>query len=116
MRLSTYQLNRTMKIEDKYWEVVCYRHLKEIYKTSINTKHISEKGLKTFIETLMAKYALSDDEIVEQYLRIPFKKPKKYIHISRTSEFIHEQLHITFMTQIADISILANLKTKKDLT
>ena len=104
-----------MEIEDKYWEVVCCRHLKTIYKTSINTKHISEKGLKSLIETLMAKYVLSDDEIVEEYLRIPFKKPIKYVQISRTSEFINEQLHITFMTQIADISILAYLKTKTNL-
>ena len=60
-----------------------------------------------FIRILMSKYALSDTEILEQHLRIPFKKPKDYINIQRTNNKLGEAISINFSTQIADIYVSA---------
>jgi hypothetical protein len=98
-----------MNPENKYWKIECSRHLAIIFQTRVNTKHLSEKKLIEFIRILMSKYALSDDEILEQQLRIPFKKPKNYINIKRTNNKLGEPLNIDFSTQIADIYVSVSL-------
>lgn len=94
-----------MSSTEKYWNIECAKHLKTIYKTKVNTKHLSEKMLKEFMKVLMSKYALSDDEILEQHLRVPFQTPRNYINISRTNNELGKPLSINFSAQIADISI-----------
>jgi hypothetical protein len=49
------------EIEEKYWKVLCTQHLEAIFQTTINIRHITEKKLMEFIETLMAKYALLNE-------------------------------------------------------
>lgn len=98
-----------MKSKIKYWDILCEKHLETLFRTKINAKYISEKRLIEFIRTLLSKYALSDEEILEQYLRIPFKMKKDYINIQRTNSRLGEPLSINFMTQIADISVTVQL-------
>ena len=98
-----------MKSKIKYWEVLCEKHMQTIYKTKINTKHISEKNLIEFIRTLISKYALTDEEILEQYFTIPFKKKKNYINVLRTQSALNEPLSINFLAQVADISVTVRL-------
>jgi hypothetical protein len=101
--------NNTIKMDlkTKYWKIECTRHLSTIYQTKINTKHLSEKKLIDFIRLLMSKYALSDDEILEHYIQLPFKTSKNYINITRTSSKLNEPLNINYMAQVGDISISA---------
>lgn len=98
-----------MNLKNKYWKIECTKHLSTIYEAKVSTKNLSEEKLKNFIITLMSKYALSDNEILEQHLRVPFKKTKCYINILRTNSGLGEPLMISFMTQVADISICATL-------
>lgn len=89
----------------KYWEIECTRHLSTLYKTRIDTRHISEKKLIEFIRVLMSKYALTDDEIMEQFKRVPFKSKKEYINITRTNTDLNEKLNICFTAQVADTCV-----------
>ena len=98
-----------MESKIKYWDILCEKHMEILYQTKINTRHISEKNLIEFIRTLISKYALSDGEILEQYLTIPFKKKKNYINIQRTNSHLNEPLSINFFGQAADISVTAQL-------
>ena len=98
-----------MKSKIKYWDILCEKHMEIIYQTKIDTRHISEKNLIQLIRTLISKYALSDEEILEQHLTIPFKKKKDYINILRSNSKINEPLSINFITQVADISVTAQL-------
>ncbi len=84
--------------------------MKSIFETKINTKHISEKKLIELIRALLSKYALSDQKILKQYVRIPFKKKKDYFNIKRYQNSLDEPLSISFYAQIADISIAIRLK------
>jgi len=96
-----------MNSKTKYWKIECTRHLSTIYQTKVSSKHLSEKKLIEFIRVLMSKYALSNDEILEQHIRLPFKISKDYINVARTNSVLNEPLGINFMTQVADISISA---------
>ena len=98
-----------MESKIKYWDILCEKHMETLYQTKINARHISEKNLIEFIRTLISKYALSDVEILEQYLTIPFKKKKNYINILRTNSHLNEPLSINFIAQVADISVTAQL-------
>lgn len=91
----------------KYWQIECTRHLKTIYKTKVKASHLPEKKLEEFIAILISKYALSDEEILEQCLRQPFKKKRNYIDIQRSNNSLGEPLSIEFMAQSADISVCA---------
>lgn len=99
-----------MKSRTKYWHIICEQHSKSIFEAKINTKHISEKKLMELIRVLLSKYALADQEILEQYVRIPFKKKKGYFNIKRYQNTLDEPLLISFCAQIADISIAIWLK------
>jgi hypothetical protein len=100
-----------IKSDMKYWDILCERRLEILFRKKISATHISEKNLVEFIRTLLSKYGLSDDEILEQYLSIPFKKKKDYINVHRGNNIIGEQLSIIFSAQIADISVTAQLKS-----
>lgn len=91
----------------KYWQIEFTRHMETIYKTKIKASHLPEKNLEEFIKILFCKYALSDNEILEQCLRQPFKKKKAYINIRRKNNSLGEPLSISFMAQVADISVCA---------
>lgn len=94
-----------MKQIPKYWKIVCSRHTSVLYQAQINTKHISERLLEQFIRTLISKYALSDNEIMEQHTRVPFKNKKDYISVVRTGCDLNEPLKINFSSQVADIYV-----------
>src|SRR5688572_17851352 len=96
-----------MNSQTKYWEIRCTKHLLTIYQTKVSIKHLTEKKLIEFMKVLMSKYVLSDDEILEQYKRIPFKTTKDLIGIIRTNSKLNEPLSISFSAQLADISISA---------
>lgn len=96
-----------MKTKEKYWHIVCEKHTKVIFEKKINSKYISEKDLEHFIRVLLSKYALTDEEIFEQYISKPFEKKKNYIDIFRTNS--NNFLEINFLAQIADISVHVNL-------
>lgn len=98
-----------MESKIKYWNILCERHMEKLYQSKINTKHITEKNLIAFIRTLISKYALSDEEILEQYSTIPFKKKKNYINVLRTQSHLNEPLSINFFVQVADISVTVQL-------
>lgn len=98
-----------MHTKIKYWKIECTKHLKTLFQAKINANHISEKKLVEFIRTLISKHALSNEEILEQHLKIPFTKRKDYIQIVRTNSNTNGNLQINFITQIADISIIAYL-------
>lgn len=90
-----------------YWTIECSQHLKMIFRHKVKTTHLSEKKLVEFMKVLLAKYALSPEEILETFTRIPFKPSKDYIQISRSDESIHKNITISFSGQVADISITA---------
>lgn len=92
-------------LKNRYWKIECHRHLLLLYETKINAGHISEKQLIEFIRVIVSKYALSDDEILEGYMRVPFKAKKDYINIIRANSNHNEPLSICFSTQVADISV-----------
>lgn len=89
----------------KYWQIECSRQLKTIYKTKVKASHLPEKQIEEFIRVLLSKYALSDEEILEQCLRQPFKKKKNYIDIQRSNNALGKPLSIEFVAQSADISV-----------
>jgi hypothetical protein len=99
-----------MESELKYWDILCEKHKEVIFRKKINTQHITEKNLIEFMRTLISKYALSDEEILEQYITIPFKKKKNNINIQRSSSYLNKPLSIvTFYEQVAGISVTASL-------
>lgn len=98
-----------MEFKIRYWNIICEKHMEILYQKKVNTKYITEKNLIAFIRTLISKYALSDEEILEQYLTIPFKKKKNYINILRTQSHLNEPLLINFIAQVADISVTVQL-------
>lgn len=94
----------------KYWDILCEKHMEVLFRKKIKTEHITEKNLIEFMRTLISKYALSDEEILEQYITIPFKKKKNYINIQKSSSHVNEPLSIiTFYEQVAGISVTASL-------
>lgn len=98
-----------MKSLPKYWKIVCSRHMSTLYEAQIDTRHISEVLLQEFIRALMSKYALSDDEILEQYKRVPFKNGTDRISIVRTNSGLNEPLKVYFSAQVADIYVDVSL-------
>ena len=98
-----------MKSKKKYWDILLEKHNKTIYQTKIDTNQISEKNLIEFMKILLSKYVLSDDEILEHHIRIPFKKNKEYINVYRRNNALNEPLDINFYAQVADYSVSVNL-------
>ena len=96
-----------MTSKTKYWKIECTKHLSTLYQTEISTKHISEKKLAEFIKVLISKYALSDEEILQHYIQVPFKTKRDYINITRTNSKLNEPLRINFSATVADISVCA---------
>lgn len=96
-----------MTSQEIYWKIKCTKHLSTLFETKINVRNISEKKLIEFIKTLVYKYALSDGEILEQYLQAPFNAKRNYIDIKRISNNLNEPLNISYITQVADISVHA---------
>lgn len=94
-----------METKVKYWNVLCEKLNRLLYRENIRVSHISEQNLITFIKSLISKYALSDNEILEQHLNIPFKKKKNLIEVTRTNSKIGEPLSISFSAHVADISV-----------
>jgi hypothetical protein len=79
--------------------------MQTIFSTKIKTTSISEKMLLEFIRVLMVKYVLSDDEIFEQCIRIPFRPKKEYIMIQRFQNVNGEEVDISYYSQSCDISV-----------
>lgn len=98
-----------MNTEKRFWEIECSKHLVTIFKKRVDTKYLTEKNLKEFIRILVSKYALSDDEILEQQLRIPFKKTKEYIEVRRKNNELGTPLAIYITAQVSDISVIVSL-------
>ncbi len=98
-----------MKSKKRYWNVLLEKHTKTIYKTKLDESHISEKNLTEFMKVLLSKYALSDDEILEQLVRIPFKRKIDYIIVHRSQSNLNEPLEINLSAQSADYSITVSL-------
>jgi hypothetical protein len=92
-----------------YWKITCCRHMQTIFSTKVKTTNLTEERLLAFIRVLMSKYALSDNEILEQYIRIPFKPKKEYITIQRFQNVNGDELDISYYTQSSDISIDVSL-------
>ncbi|HWK57317.1 MAG TPA: hypothetical protein VNQ80_08270 [Parapedobacter sp.] len=93
----------------QYWKIECSEHLNMLYQTKVSSKHLSEKRLKDFIQTLIAKYILTAEEILEEHKSIPFKKRKRYIEIMRINNQQSGKKTINFMADGAGISIIAYL-------
>jgi hypothetical protein len=99
-----------MESKLKYWDILCEKHTEVLFRKKINTKHITEKNLIEFMRILISKYALSDEEILEHYITIPFKKKKNNINIQRSISYLNKPLSIiTFYEQVAGISVTASL-------
>jgi hypothetical protein len=94
-------------ISKKYWKIECYKHMSVLYQSKVNVNHITEKKLIEFIKILISKYALSDDEVLETYMHVPFKPNVNYIKITRTNSGLNEPLRIMIAAQSADISVNA---------
>ncbi|WP_062128019.1 hypothetical protein [Geofilum rubicundum] len=99
-----------METKIKYWNVLCEKQNSLLFQEKIKADHISETNLVAFIKSLISKYALSDKEILEQHLNIPFKTKKDYIEVTRTNSKIGEPLLISFSAHVADISVSVILK------
>ena len=67
-----------MEHKKGYWEVICTEGLHTLYKTKIATTLISETNLSKFLNFILSKYALTNDEVLEELITIPLKKKKKY--------------------------------------
>jgi len=50
--------------------------METIFEAKISVKHISEKRLMEFMRTLIAKYILEPEEILDEYRTIPFRKKR----------------------------------------
>jgi hypothetical protein len=83
--------------------------MQTIFSAKIKTTIITEERLLEFIRVLMAKYVLSDDEILEQYIRIPFKPKKEYVTIQRFQNVNGDELDISYYTQSSDLSVGVSL-------
>jgi hypothetical protein len=83
--------------------------MQTVFSKKIKTTSITEERLLAFIRVLMAKYVLSDDQILEQYIRIPFKPKKEYITIQRFQNVNGGELDISYYTQSSDISVDVSL-------
>jgi hypothetical protein len=94
----------------KYWDILCEKNMEVLFRKKINTEHITEKSLIEFMRTLISKYALSDEEILEHYITIPFRKKKNHISIQRSSSHLNEPLSIvTFYEKVSGISVTTSL-------
>ncbi len=99
-----------MESKLKFWDILCEKHMEVVFRKKINTEHITEKNLIEFMRTLISKYALSDEEILEQYITIPNRKKKNLINIQRSSRHLNEPLSIiSFYEKVAGISVTASL-------
>lgn len=98
-----------MIAERKYWKIECSQHTKILFSAKVETSSISEKKLKELIDLLMVKYALSDSEILEKCMSVPFKRTNRYVQIERYQEAIYNELRIVFSSQICDIAVTACL-------
>ena len=98
-----------MKSKKRYWVILLEQHNKVIYKAKRDESLISERKLIEFIKALLSKYALSDDEILEQFVRIPFKRKTDYIVVNKSISNLNELLSINYHAQLADYSITVSL-------
>ncbi|RKR83491.1 hypothetical protein BDD43_3701 [Mucilaginibacter gracilis] len=93
----------------QYWKIKCTEHLKTLFECKVSVNHLSEKRLKEFMQTLIAKYILTPQEILDEHKSIPFKKKTQYVHITRTNEKLSGKTTINFMADSAGISVIAYL-------
>lgn len=93
----------------KYWKIECSEGLSQIFEAKVSTEHLSEKRLKDFIQTLIAKYILTPQEVLEEYKSVPFRKRNKYVHITRTNDKYFGKTTINYMADSVGISIVAYL-------
>ena len=89
----------------RFWRIECWRGVEKFYEDTVGVKHISDKNIAKYLKVLMYKYALDNNEILEEFMRRPFKKAKAYVNISETNQVINDYLHIVYSAHIADISI-----------
>ena len=70
---------------------------------------MSEKSIQQFMRTMIAKYALSNQEILEQFIAVPFRGKTDLIQIIRSAPNLEQPLQIGFSTQVSDITMDALL-------
>jgi|SRR5690606_6688837 len=93
----------------RFWKVECTRGIKTLYSTEIPVSNIGENKLKELLRELLSRYALTDDEVTELYISIPFKKKKKYFDVIRCQNDVGEKPAISYMASASSISITATL-------
>lgn len=88
-----------------YWVIECSRHIATLYSGKVKTTEISENKLIKFLETLLFKYALTDDEILKEFRTRKSAKHTRYLTIRRQNNKLGEPLSISFSGHIADINV-----------
>jgi hypothetical protein len=94
---------------DKYWKIECSKGMKALYSNVIPVNHLKEPALKKLLFYLALKYALTDQEVTEQFLTIPFRKKTQYFDIQRRQSFKNEKIHISFSIEVSSVSVTATL-------
>jgi hypothetical protein len=93
----------------RYWKIECSEHKTSKLKVKVPETHLSEKRLKHFIQVMIAKYALTPQEILDEHIAIPFKHRKEYVTINRTNSLHNGKVSIIFFADSGGISVTAHL-------
>lgn len=93
----------------QYWLIEIEEGIRKINSFKVSTGQITEKGLLKLIVTLICKYTLNDEEILETFCKKNTKKYKEYFKISRSSSNI-SKVQINFEVKCTNVSIYVTLK------
>ncbi len=96
-------------MNSQYWLIEIEEGVKKRKSLEVPTGQITENGLFKLITTLICKYTLGDEEILEIFCKKNTKKIKEYFKIKRYSSRT-DKVHIIYDVKCTNISISATLE------
>jgi hypothetical protein len=80
-----------------------------IFEGKVKATTMSENGVREFMKMMVAKYALTDQEILQENQLMPFEKKHSLISVNRSNSSLNDRLSIEFSFRSADITIETTL-------
>lgn len=99
-----------MKNKGNVWDVKVCQKMDILFTTEVPCTILSEKSIVNLARTLVSKYALTDAEIVSQFISKTSKLSSCISEVNRFQSQLDEPLGIWYSVQVADISVDIALK------
>ena len=106
------------KNPSRFWRIEIQKGIETVFSQIVSTGKLTDSKIEQLLECLFMKYVLSDDEIVNSFLRknsTDYFDYKKVMSLSRQNYYDNNQrLRINYMTSSSGYSFFITLIESPD--